>query len=354
MENPSMQQRCLLFPIHSALSYRAFLSTTFLVVFSLISTVHSNAQAPDQFSYQGVVRGPGNSLIDNTTIGVQITIRQGSATGPNIFTETHTPVTNAAGLFSIEIGTGANVNGSLSAIDWEMGPFFVEQAIDLMGGTSYSLTSTTELISVPYALYAKKVDRATQVAVADTAAGVSNAGLLGLSIGTVMLFAGDDTAVPAGWLLCDGTAYDQSTYPALFSLIGAAYGTAPAGQFRVPDLRGRGPMGRDASQSEFAALGQTGGSNTHTLALSELPAHNHGGAQLDGRHRHNVGTKGFLRDATAAGNDFAPGGNGSTGSNVQFTKTAGSHTHTISSQGEGNTHNNLQPYYTINFIIKAN
>jgi microcystin-dependent protein len=355
MDNISLQKPCLLYPLPSVLSSKErLIGLLLLLSFLLFGVVQLEAQAPQQFSCQGVVRDMNDNLLSNATIGIQITIRQGSASGANIFREAHSAVTNEAGLFSIEIGTGQSMNGSLSAVNWEMGPFFIEQAIDLAGGTNYSLSSTTELLSVPFALHARSVDRATQVAVADTAAGVSNAGLLGLSIGTVMLFAGDNTTVPTGWLLCEGGAYNQNTYPALFSLIGTAYGAAPAGEFRVPDLRGRGPMGWDAAQTEFTALGQTGGSNTHTLAVSQLPVHNHGGAQLDGGHSHNVGTRGFLVSAVAAGNDFAPGGNGSAGSIAQFTKTAGSHTHTISSQGGGNTHNNLQPYYTINFIIKAN
>lgn len=353
MDNVSLQKPCLLYlfkaiPI-SVEGIRGILTLLFL----LLIVISAAAQAPQQFSCQGVVRDPGDNLIANTTIGIQITIRQGTVTGANVFRETHSTVTNGAGLFAIEIGTGQTVNGSLSAINWEMGPFFIEQSIDLSGGNNYNLNSTTELLSVPYALYARTVDRAAQVAVADTAIGVSNAGLLGLSIGTVMLFAGDGSTVPTGWLLCDGASYNQNTYAALFNLVGTTYGPAPAGEFRVPDLRGRGPMGFDGSQTEFASLGQTGGSKAHTLTINEMPSHNHGGTQLDGSHDHDVGTRGFLSDAVLAGKTFAPGGNGSN-SGFQFTKSAGNHRHSISSQGGGAAHNNLQPYYTINYIIKAN
>jgi microcystin-dependent protein len=311
------------------------------------------AQAPDRISYQAVVRDGNNDLIVNTQIGVRVTILQGSPAGANVYRERHAPTTNAAGLVALQIGAGSALNGSVAAINWGAGPYFVEQAIDLAGGTNYSLTSTTELLSVPYALYAKTVDRATQVAVADTADAVSDAGQLGgLSIGTVLLFAGEATAVPTGWLLCDGAAYNTSTYPALFNLIGATYGAAP-GQFRVPDLRGRGPMGRDAGQTEFAALGQTGGSKTHTLSLNELPAHDHQGAQSAGNHRHNVGTRNFFTSMALAGVNTNPGGDGSD-TDLRFTFSAGDHTHTISSEGGGAAHNNLQPYLTMNFIIKAN
>lgn len=311
------------------------------------------AQAPDRISYQAVVRGFNNDLIANTEIGVRVTILQGSPVGANVYRERHAPTTNAAGLVTLQIGAGSVLNGSLAAINWEAGPYFVEQAIDLAGGTNYSLTSTTELLSVPYALYAKTVDRAAQVAIADTATSVSDAGLLGLSVGTVLLFGGGETAVPTGWLLCDGAAHDVTTYPALFSLIGTTYGSAP-GQFRVPDLRGRGPIGRDASQTEFAALGQTGGSKTHTLALNELPPHNHGNTVAAGEHQHNVGTRGFFISMVLAGVNTNPGGDGSGNTPFQSTFTTGAHSHTISSQGGSGAHNNLQPYLAINFIIKAN
>lgn len=309
-------------------------------------------QAPDRISYQAVVRDANNDLIANTPLGVRITILQGSPGGANVYRERHAPTTSAAGLISLQIGGGSVQNGSLAAINWSAGPYFVEQAIDLAGGTNYSLTSTTELLSVPYALYARTVDRAAQVAVADTAASVTNAGLLGLSVGTVLLYAGDGTAVPSGWLLCDGAAYDGSTYPALFSLIGTTYGSAP-GQFRVPDLRGRGAMGQDPNQGEFAALGQTGGSKTHTLTVNELPAHDHGGTESAGNHRHFVGTRGFFISMVLAGVSTNPGGDGS-GDGFRSTFSVGSYTHSIASEGGGGAHNNLQPYFTLNFIIKAN
>lgn len=309
-------------------------------------------QAPDRISYQAVVRDANNDLIANSQLGVRITILQGSPGGANVYRERHAPTTSAAGLVSLQIGGGSVQNGSLAAINWSAGPYFVEQAIDLTGGTNYNLTSTTELVSVPYALYARTVDRAAQVAIADTAAAVSDAGLLGLSVGTVLLYAGDGTAVPNGWLLCDGAAYDGSTYPALFNLIGTTYGSAP-GQFRVPDLRGRGAMGRDPNQGEFAALGQTGGSKTHTLTVNELPAHDHGGTEAAGNHRHFVGTRGFFISMVLAGVNTNPGGDGSV-DGFRSTFSVGSYTHSIASEGGGGAHNNLQPYFTLNFIIKAN
>jgi len=96
-------------------------------------------------------------LVTNTQIGMEINIRQGSASGPVVYTETQTPTTNANGLVSIEIGGGAGFN----TIDWSAGPYFIETKTDPTGGTNYTITGTSQLLSVPYALFAKTADIVT-------------------------------------------------------------------------------------------------------------------------------------------------------------------------------------------------
>ena len=366
MNNLNPSSRC-----YALVRQLAFLSKglLFSIIFFFFFIQTSTAQAPDQFSYQGVVRDLSNNLITNTTLGVQITILQGSASGSNLFRETHTPVTNDAGLFSIEIGTGTNVNGSLSAINWEMGPFFIEQAIDPMGGTNYTITGTTQLLSVPYALYAKNAGRAASAAVADEASTLAASGAASLTVplGTILPYAGNAGSVPSGWLLCDGTSYDVNEYPALFNLINTTYGAEP-GRFRVPNLQGRVPVGYNVNQVEFDNLGEFGGERTHTLDLSEIPSHNHNGTtDPDGEHGHDVVTNlnpsldppvhVSVKMGDGSGNSFDEidsGGGDPGGLNVE-TDIEGDHTHsfTTSSVGEGMPHNNLQPYLTINYIIKA-
>ncbi len=113
------------------------------------------AQAPEKMSYQAVVRNNNNVLVSNHVVGMRISILQGSATGTAVYTETQTPTTNAIGLIAIEIGTGTLVTGTFANIDWANGPFFVKTETDPNGGTNYTLTGTNQLLSVPYALYAK-------------------------------------------------------------------------------------------------------------------------------------------------------------------------------------------------------
>lgn len=138
--------------------------------------------------------------------------------------------------------------------------------------------------------------------------------------GTLKPYAGSSS--PEGYLLADGTSYATATYPALFAAIGYAYGGSAA-NFNVPNLKGKVPVGRDAAQAEFDVLGETGGSKTHTLTITEMPAHDHpansqAGAAVNG-----------------------PGGGAYTSSG------------TTGSTGGGAAHNNLQPYVTFNYIVKT-
>ena len=125
-----------------------------------LQMVFAFAQAPEKMSYQAVVRNNNNVLVSNHAVGMRISILQGSATGTAVYTETQTPTTNANGLIAIEIGTGTVVTGTFANIDWANGPFFVKTETDPNGGTNYTLTGTNQLLSVPYALYAKKTDTA--------------------------------------------------------------------------------------------------------------------------------------------------------------------------------------------------
>ncbi len=113
----------------------------------------ASAQAPSKMSYQAVVRNGSNTLESNQGVGMQISILQGSATGTVVYVETQTPTTNANGLVSVEIGTGST-SDDFTAIDWANGPYFIQTETDLTGGTTYTITGTSQLMSVPYALYA--------------------------------------------------------------------------------------------------------------------------------------------------------------------------------------------------------
>jgi hypothetical protein len=113
------------------------------------------AQAPQKMTYQAVVRNSSNNLVVSSPVGMRVSILEGSATGTAVYVETHTATTNANGLATVKIGGGTVVSGTFSGIDWSTGTYFVKTETDITGGTNYTIAGTSELLSVPYALYAE-------------------------------------------------------------------------------------------------------------------------------------------------------------------------------------------------------
>ena len=111
------------------------------------------AQAPQKMSYQAIIRNSNDSLLISTPVGMRISLVQGTPSGTVVFSETQTATTNANGLVSLQIGTGTAVSGTFAGIDWAAGPYYVKTETDLSGGTNYTIISSNELLSVPYALF---------------------------------------------------------------------------------------------------------------------------------------------------------------------------------------------------------
>ena len=129
---------------------------TFMVAVFLTATLW--AQSPEKMSYQAVIRNSSEALVTNTTVGMQISILQGSASGTAVYVETQSPTTNANGLISIKIGDGTVQSGDFTNIEWANGPYFIKTETDPAGGTDYTITGTSQLLSVPYALHAKTAE----------------------------------------------------------------------------------------------------------------------------------------------------------------------------------------------------
>ncbi|MCG3165835.1 MAG: hypothetical protein POELPBGB_01610 [Bacteroidia bacterium] len=114
------------------------------------------AQAPQSFSFQGVARNASGAVLTNNPVSIKISIRQGSAEGRVVYSEEHRTVTNAYGLFDLQAGAGSTKGSLFSDIDWAKGPYFIETQMDADGGSNYSVMGNTQLLSVPYALYAAR------------------------------------------------------------------------------------------------------------------------------------------------------------------------------------------------------
>jgi microcystin-dependent protein len=157
---------------------------------------------------------------------------------------------------------------------------------------------------------------------------VGDNGLL-VPTGTVVAYCG--LSSPIGWFICDGSYYNKVTYNDLFLVIGYTFGGS-SDNFRVPDMRGRLPLGISYDVDNFSdkSMGNTGGSETHTLDINEIPSHN---------HDVNIETAGW--ESSAYSVSGAPD-RGYRGTNyVRSTNTGGGLPHSI-----------MQPYIALNFIIK--
>ena len=119
-------------------------------------------QAPEGVNYQAVIRDNAGNLLENTSVGLKISIYQTEIGGSIVFEESFTESTNNFGLVNLIIGKGTPISGDISLVDWANGPYFIEISADENGGMDYELIGTQELMSVPYALYAKTAGNGPQ------------------------------------------------------------------------------------------------------------------------------------------------------------------------------------------------
>ena len=120
------------------------------ILMALISVANVFAAVPENISYQAIVRNSTDELVRNQPISMRISILKDSAGGQEVFAETHQTLTNTNGVVSVQIGSLNPMQ-----VDWSAGPYLLKTEIDLQGGTNYTITGTSQMLSVPYALYAK-------------------------------------------------------------------------------------------------------------------------------------------------------------------------------------------------------
>lgn len=160
-------------------------------------------------------------------------------------------------------------------------------------------------------------------------------------IGEIIAYAGATSPDPR-WLACDGSSLVRADYADLFSIIGTTYGSADGSHFNIPDLRGRVGVhiGAAPSLSSYA-LGQTGGEESHTLTVAETPIHSHN----DTGHTHAEGIAAPSIGAAIVGVPVP--------SAIPAVGATGLGFANISNAGAGGSHNNLQPYIALNYLIVA-
>ena len=153
-----------------------------IIMVSLLISSSIFAQAFEKISYQAVIRDANDNLVTNQTIGMQVSILVGAGTA---YIETHTPTTNANGLVSIEVGGGTLVSGMWSMIYWAYGECYIKTDVDPTGGTNYTITATSQLLGVPYAIYAETAITADTAGVADFANHAETAGIADIALNVI-------------------------------------------------------------------------------------------------------------------------------------------------------------------------
>ena len=215
----------------------------YTIIAGLMLTASVFAQAPEKMSYQAVVRDASNNLTTNQPVGMQISILQGGATGTAVYVETQTPTTNANGLVSLEIGTGTLVSGDFTTIDWANDTYFIKTETDPSGGSSYTISGTSQLMSVPYALHANTAENVTNDLVDDADADPTN------EMNTGVVLNGTDLEVTDG----NGTIVTD-----LSSLQDGVNDADADATNEIQDISSVLTAGNDASGNSILNTGQIG------------------------------------------------------------------------------------------------
>ena len=204
----------------------------FVIAIALMSSIIAFAQNSGLgFNYQAVVRDINGILLANSNETLRISLFPGQQASTPTWVETHTVHTDLSGSFGITVGTGVRQSNStvnnFSDINFSSAYYWMK--IEILEGSTYREVSYSQLPSSPYSEVAH------------------NATLF--PAGMIMAFAGPAENIPAGWLLCDGSEVNRSTYSNLYNAIGVAWGTGNGSTtFNLPDLRGmflRGVAGSD-------------------------------------------------------------------------------------------------------------
>jgi hypothetical protein len=170
--------------------------TSLSILFIFLFAFRLNAQTPpNAFNYSAVARNAAGQPIANRTVGIQISILKTSTVGTTVYRENHAVNTDAFGLFNLVIGAGSIQTGSMTTINWSNDNYYLRVGMDANGGTNFLTMGTTQLLSVPYALYAKSAGTVTNSNDNDTSA-TNELQALSLKNDTIFLTNGGFVKLP--------------------------------------------------------------------------------------------------------------------------------------------------------------
>ncbi len=308
---------------------KKFVLLTAILIYSLAVLV-SPAQPPQNFNYQAIVRDNSGNPVLNQNVNFKMVILQGSASGTNVYSETQIVKTNGFGLATLSIGSGTVTSGSFSGIQWGNDKFFLQTEIDITGGSTFTSMGVSQLLSVPYALYAANssspkfaqsplIIKNDSIEISKTAVVKGNMitfdgnnwVAIGLDVNHPIVdeirsatpasnmqpyltvnycialqgifpsrtganpFLGEIEIfgfnfAPLGWAMCNGQELAISQNAALFQLLGTIYGGNGTTTFALPNLQGRVPIhSGQGSGLTNRTQGDSGGTETITIQYND-------------------------------------------------------------------------------------
>ena len=303
----------------------------FILIFLVFITTNLVAQAPQSFSYQAVVRDATGEIIANSPVSLRISIIAGSAQGQAVYTETHFTTTNQFGLVAVNVGQGTTTYGLFDTIPWGSNNYFIQTEMDVTGGANFVLMGTTQLLSVPYALYGRDEDYDTineiqSLSYTNDTLALSKSNKIDLPTGflgevrmvAISLTGADNITYikSKGWAICNGTT-------------SASQGINGAIILETPDL-----SEKFIRCSNDTTSGNVGGSESHNHIWRQYGRTSIYTYNEDGTDTYNKG-----------GSVDSPG-------NYQVGFNLGNSNNSIS-KDYTSISNHLPPYYELVYIIKV-
>ncbi len=301
-----------------------------------------SASIPGKINYQGKLTNADGELIDGPN-NMSFTLFTQLTEGGSVWTESHSNVQVANGLFNVLMGSTSD----MTTVFQENDALYLEVRI----GTE-TLSPRHEMASVGYAIRSSQDN----------------------PVGTIQMFGGD--LAPQGWLLCDGAEVSRIDYAGLFAVLGTTYGSGNGSTtFNLPDLQDRFAMGKSGTRTIGSTGGaatvdlahtHTGPAHTHTtgnctLTIAQMPSHTH----IQNQHRHSITGSG--------GTQYSNGPYTRMDGNPGYTSNSNYTTPTNQNTGGGQAHNHgstgssgtgatgsalnasqtiLNPYQVVSYIIK--
>ena len=321
----------------------------FVVIFSHVVVITTVAQesVPAGMTYQGRITGTDNAPApDGTGYEIEVRLWDAPTDGTLVWGARYNDVSVKSGTFNLILGAdggesivGAEVDDLSLAFD---SPNRYMGLTVTNNGGAQPIESPSEILPRQQFLSAPFSFRA-HLAYDSERLGNQPATFYSPT-GSIVAFAGD--AAPDGWLICDGRSLATQSYPALAVVIGSSFGTSGTGTFKLPDLRGRFPLGSSSANEPGGAISahpvaQNGGAETHTLTVEEMPSHGH-------NQRYNTGQANGATGAYVAGLTYAASAARALRHENYTTQSAAP----IASTGGDAAHNNMPPFLALNFIIK--